>query len=314
MGLFKNKSKQYDQELTNRLRDASPENTELIKSLLRQGANPNAPKKDGKSAPLIVAATMGCIPTMDVLIQHGADPNLYSGVKWHETPLLAAIWENQIETVEFLVEHGANINGTLRTGPPLAVTFITKNLEMLKCLLDHRADPNKKLLGFATPARQAEAALVCMKHDIRKSPKEGCDKCADRLLLIRILSLLRQYGGRPIVAGSSNGTGLLDAYVDLIAHVEKWEQRGEKWAEELGNMTFNDPTIRAMMEWMISGALGPIGIQTPPTSLESMFGLPDMPIGRGFERIEMKHTDHSKKYRAATESYKRGLRDWEELE
>ena len=107
-----------------------------------------------------------------------------------------------------------------------------------------RADPNKKLLGLLTPARQAEAALSCMKHDIRKLPKEGCAKCADRLLLIRILSLLRQYGGRPIVAGSSKGTGLLDAYVDLIAHVEKWEQRGEKWAEELGNMTYNDPLVR----------------------------------------------------------------------
>jgi hypothetical protein len=153
-----------------------------------------------------------------------------------------------------------------------------------------------------------------MKHDIRKRPKEGCAKCADRLLLIRILSLLRHYGGRPIVAGRSEGTGLLAAYVDLIAHVERWEQRGEKWAEELGNMAYNDPLIRSMMGWMIGGWLGQIGIPMPPSSLENMFGMPDLPMGRGFERIEKKHTDRSEKYRAATESYKSELRDWEEHE
>lgn len=311
MGLFKKKSKQYDPELTCQLRDASPEDTELVKSLLTQGADPNAPKKDGKSAPLIAAATVGCIPTMDALIRHGADPDLYSGVKWHETPLLAAIWENQIRAVEFLVEHGSNVNGSLRTGPPLNVTYMTKNLEMLKYLLDHGADPNKKLLGLATPARGAEAALRCMKHDIRKLPKEGCAKCADRLLLIRILSLLRQYGGRPIVAGSSKGTGLLDAYVDLIAHVEKWEQRGERWAEELAEMTINDPLIRSMMMMMIGGGLGQIGIPTPVTSLEGMLGMPDLPNRRGFEPIEAGHTDKSEKYRTTTELYKRGLRNWE---
>lgn len=247
MGLFKRKSGQFDQELTNRLRDASPENTELIKSLLAQGANPNAPKKDGKSAPLITAATVGSILTMDVLIQHGADPNLYSGIKWHETPLVAAIQENQIQTVEFLIEHGANIDGSVRTGPPLSSTFFTKNIEMLKCLLRHGADPNKKLLGLATPARQAEATLGCRKHDIRKLPKVGCAKCGDRLLLIR-------------------------------------------------------------------GMLGQIGIQGPVTSLEGMLGCPDLPLGRGFERIETKHTDRSEKYRAATGSYKRQLMDWQVFE
>ncbi|KAM7193236.1 ankyrin [Rhypophila sp. PSN 637] len=304
MGFFSRRSDQYDKDGTERLRNATPQDTELIRSLLAHGADPNAPKKDGQSAPLIIAASAGCVATMDTLIQHGADPNLFSGTKWHETPLLAAIYENQLDAVKYLIQHGANIDGSLRSGSPLNVAFLAKNIAMLECLLDHGADPNKKLMGILSPARACESVLRCMKHDIRKMPKEGCVKCADRLLLIRMLSLLRQHGGRPLVAGSSNGTGLLDAYVDLIAHVEKWEQRGEKWAEELGNITYNDPLVRSMMEWMIKGGLGEIGVPVP---VDSIVDMPDL-SGEGFERIETTHWDHSRKYSAATDSYKCQLR------
>lgn len=258
----------YNKGLTARLRETSPWDTQTIESLLSQGADPNAPRQGDKAPPLVAAATVGCIPTMEVLVRYGADPNHFSGPKFHETPLLAAVGEGHTDAVEFLLGHGASINGTLRTGPPLMVTFMTKDLKMLALLLDRGADPNKKLLGTIRPTLGAEGALRCTRHDIRKLPKDGCAKCKDRLLLIQILALLRQHGGRPIVAGSSKGTGLIDAYIDLIAHVEKWEQRGENAAEWLGDITFNDPTIRAMMTAMIGAGLGQIGIPTPITSLE----------------------------------------------
>jgi ankyrin repeat protein len=145
MGLFNRHTEKYNPELTAQLREASPWDTEAIESLLAQGANPNAPKKGNKSAPLAAAATVGCIPTMDVLIRHGADPNLFSGIKFHETPLLAAIYEGHIRAVEYLLDHGAKIDGTFRTGPPLEGAIYTENLEMLEFLLKHGADPNKKI-------------------------------------------------------------------------------------------------------------------------------------------------------------------------
>ena len=65
----------------------------------------------------------------------------------------------------------------------------------------------------------------------------------NRLLLIRMLSLLWQHGGKPIVAESSNGARLLDIYIDLIADVEKREERGARTVDWLTDTTVNDPTV-----------------------------------------------------------------------
>jgi hypothetical protein len=151
-----------------------------------------------------------------------------------------------------------------------------------------------------------------MKHDIRKLPKEGCEKCGKRLLLIKMLSLLLQHGGRPIVAGCCRGTGLLDAYVDLIAHVEKWEERGEKGAKFLADITYDDPMIRSLIEWGIGGALGQIGFQGPVTSVEGLFGMPEVPDKENFKKIYKPAESKTVKYRDQIQSYMTDLKTAED--
>jgi hypothetical protein len=148
------------------------------------------------------------------------------------------------------------------------IPFLTRNLEMLGYLLDRGADPNKRLLGTWCAAIAAEAEILCQRHDIRKWPKDGCPKCNDRLLLVQMLALLRQHGGRPIVAGNSEGTGLISAYVDLIAYIEKWEERGRRASQALIDAMYNDPAIKGTLTALIRAGLGGIISQGPMTSLE----------------------------------------------
>ena len=67
-----------------------------------------------------------------------------------------------------------------------------------------------------------------------------------------------------------SGDELLDAYVDMIAHYEKWEERGERVGKWLADATFNDPTIKAMSGMLIGAGLGAVGIQTPVQSVGGM--------------------------------------------
>lgn len=275
MGIFKHHKSQFDKHLTNQLRETDPSDTAVIQTLLAQGADPNASRDHDKSSPLIQAASCGCIPTMEVLLNAGADVNKVAGYKWHFYPLMAAVYENQREAVEFLLNHGANPDGPKYGQSPLDAAIEIKNLDMMELLLSKEADPDKGVLGVRPTF--AISATVC-HHDIRKPPRPKCKKCGERLFQIRALALLRQYGARPLVEGITQGTGLVDAYIDLIAEREKWAERGERAGKWLAEQTMNDPMIQAMTKFMVGGALGAIGIPTPVTSLGDLFELPDFEV------------------------------------
>lgn len=314
MGIFG--SKKYDSGLSAQLRAVSPWDTEQIKSLLRRGADPDT-RTGHEPTPLIAAAASGCLATMKVLIDNGAGLDKAALCKLQSTPLEAAVYNGQFEAAQFLLDRGAKINGVAFMGPPFHAAFASKNIEMLQFLLEHGADPNKRLTGF-TPAKVLTLELQCdnWRHDIRKSPKPGCVKCANRLLLITMLSLLRQYKAKPLVAGSSNRTDLLGAYIDLIANIEKWEERGSKVVDWLTDVTINDPAIRGMLMFLLEGALGAMGIPTPIDlhhsmgPLAGMAGLPDLAPGPDFKKVpHLKPEDRtmSARYRSQTEEYMREL-------
>jgi hypothetical protein len=80
-----------------------------MESLLRQGANPNQHDERGLTA-LILSARAGSVPAVQILLRHGADPNLAGGVNgW--TPLMHAIHKNQAGTAQALLDGGAAIDG-----------------------------------------------------------------------------------------------------------------------------------------------------------------------------------------------------------
>jgi ankyrin repeat protein len=90
--------------------DASPAD---IQKILDQGS-PADPPQDKQITPLGVAANMGNLDVVKLLIAHHADPNSGGLISpkapqyWRRTPLILAAAEGQDEVVTYLLQHGAN--------------------------------------------------------------------------------------------------------------------------------------------------------------------------------------------------------------
>ena len=119
---------------------ARQKNTDALKTLIKAGANVNAPQGDGATAlhwavhwddlamaelllgaganvkaandlgatPLWLACVNGSAPMVDRLLKAGANPN--AGLKTGETPLMTAARSGKSEAVKLLVAHGADVN------------------------------------------------------------------------------------------------------------------------------------------------------------------------------------------------------------
>ncbi|CAM0943881.1 unnamed protein product [Alopecurus aequalis] len=108
----------------------------IAKLLLSRGA-----RVDGKSdfaTPLHHAAFRGHDSTLEVLLQHRADPNKVRADYLH-TPLDAALQSPSLSCVKLLIQAGADVNGV---NNPLARAAKNGFTEAIKCLLDAGANPN----------------------------------------------------------------------------------------------------------------------------------------------------------------------------
>ena len=140
---------------------------DLAKELLDRGADPNAAiakrlwfrsfandetwfDVDG-STPFLRAALAGDLAAMQLLVEHGANPNL--GTKSDDTPLMAAAgigwaayWTSnaptpRLEAVKFCLDHGANVNAKDAKGyTALHGAAFRGDNEMVKFLISTGAD------------------------------------------------------------------------------------------------------------------------------------------------------------------------------
>jgi len=90
-------------------------NTAVAETLIKAGANVYSLHSLGLTA-LHLAAKMGNVPIIDMLIDHGADVNISPPKAKGETPLMTAVWVGQIDAVKLLIEKGANVNAKMTTG------------------------------------------------------------------------------------------------------------------------------------------------------------------------------------------------------
>ena len=85
--------------------------TARLRALLRDGAEVNGGQPDGVSCgetPLMIAAEMGNLQCMDILIKAGADVN--SKAQGGHTVLNVAVWRNNVKAVNKLARAGADVN------------------------------------------------------------------------------------------------------------------------------------------------------------------------------------------------------------
>ncbi|XP_067273557.1 ankyrin repeat and SOCS box protein 2 isoform X2 [Pseudorasbora parva] len=94
--------------------------------------------EDRRSSALYFAVMNNNIDATTMLLEAGANPNLDTF-----NPLLVALRQGCIQTVNLLVEHGANVNAYIPTHPtafPATVMFCMKYLTLLKYLMDNGCD------------------------------------------------------------------------------------------------------------------------------------------------------------------------------
>src|SRR3954470_24218749 len=93
--------------------------------------------------PLMRAARVGDVDTINDLLEHGADPNAAEpGNGW--TPLIHAIHKAQTAAVRTLLEHGGDPNRAAAAMRPLAMAAAEPDPAMVQLLLAHGADPHAR--------------------------------------------------------------------------------------------------------------------------------------------------------------------------
>ncbi|KAJ8290371.1 hypothetical protein GJAV_G00012000 [Gymnothorax javanicus] len=125
---------------------AEKDQNNVLEVLIKSGFDVNARLshdrsimyEDHRSTALYFSVANNNIPATAMLLEAGADPNLDT-----INPLLVAVRQGCIETVMMLVEHGANVNATIPSYPtsfPSPVMFCVRYLPLLKYLMDSGCD------------------------------------------------------------------------------------------------------------------------------------------------------------------------------
>lgn len=159
----------YEKKLTILLQRTTPTDTTTIASLLSRGANPN---------PSISAIIANCLPTIYLLISHGAHTNTpsHDPTKHHSYPLLS---------------HGAEVNGTYKLLiPPPVAAIRAKRLKMVEFCWGMGLMRIKNTFGLR-PAKFVLAEARC-RHDLRRVPRPGGEKYGERLVWVRKLGVVEE--------------------------------------------------------------------------------------------------------------------------
>ena len=145
-----------------------------VEEILKSGVNPNTypqeevdlEDEDDVSA-LNSAAQQGSTEIVQILLDHGADPNMGDG--WSYNPLSAAIGNRS--TMELLIKRGAKVNDNNGNSYSLWWAAMDGKVEAVNFLLDHGANPKTNLNG----------RLIDALKEVKGSPE--------------ILVILRKHGG-----------------------------------------------------------------------------------------------------------------------
>jgi len=173
-------------------RDQKPD---LVRQLIQQKAPINEANAEGQTA-LYWAAHWSHLPTVEALLKAGADPN--KTTRYGLTPLYEAAVLGDPGITAALLKAGANAN----TAIPLIPAARTGNLETVRQLLLHKADPNAReswrgetALMLAASEGHADVVKLLLQHGADANLQSKVLDVEDRDGIVGLQSSLYWKGG-----------------------------------------------------------------------------------------------------------------------
>lgn len=120
-----------------------------VMPLLLLGADPNYASTWRYRTPLLAAIASGDLPLTRTLLAWGGNPNL-RGVDVVAVPLVHAADYAHPQIVELLCNSGADVNAPGAAEPPIALAAQRRDIESVRILLAHGANPNW-MPGWSAP-------------------------------------------------------------------------------------------------------------------------------------------------------------------
>ena len=133
---------------------------------------------------LYVASTFGSVDVMRWLLDHGANANVLTNAR--RTPLHVAAYETDLVAVQVLLEHNTDVNLRDNSGDTPLQDILSrlgsspkgKEVEIVRQLLDHGADPNIPDRRYSTLLHRAlcrgwlEIARLLLSHGAKVDEKD----------------------------------------------------------------------------------------------------------------------------------------------
>uniref|UniRef100_A0A8C1JWC8 Ankyrin repeat and SOCS box containing 2a, tandem duplicate 1 n=1 Tax=Cyprinus carpio TaxID=7962 RepID=A0A8C1JWC8_CYPCA len=174
--------------------------------------------EDRRSTALYFAAMNNNIDATTMLLKAGANPNLDTF-----NPLLVALRQGCIQTVTLLVEHGANVNAYIPTHPttfPASVMFCMKYLTILKYLMDNGCDA---LSCFNCVYGSNPHPPIKTRCNLRYDPDEAVEKtCIQFCEMISTENFSRWAG--PIIDVLLDYVGHVKLCARLVEHLDSYHE------------------------------------------------------------------------------------------
>jgi ankyrin repeat protein len=152
----------------------------LVRKLLEDGVSVRDVDEGGRT-PLHLAACVGNVDIMKILLQYGAEVNTKDGTN-RATPLHCAASKGHLSSLKMLIRHGADVNAGLNNKSPLHYAVQSAAVDCVKELLDNNAIPNTPQVYSETPLHVAaalgasEIVALLLSHGAAVNVQYGTDK------------------------------------------------------------------------------------------------------------------------------------------
>jgi ankyrin repeat protein len=241
---------------------SAAERADVIRYLVKHGANLDARITDGKTA-LHMAARTGKVSCCSTLVEAGADVNCVDNNLF--TPLHSAADQDRADVIRYLVKHGADLNAlTAHGASPLIVASSQECMNALNTLAELGADLELKDDNGSTALHLAAMLgnLTVVMVLVAKGAAFKTSTHDDHCTALHMLALRRKTFGPP---GSADYLQMATALIKLGLDPEtKLEGGPEATTEGLKTLLALAPVTIPGFGEMSIGITDPSNMPQPP--------------------------------------------------